>query len=143
MIYPATQEISNYFTMQDIKHRIDETDTASFVEAGFNGKVVKGLIVRYFSSSERNDVAVRVANFGGGSVPDDRKDEILVLLNTLNCQFRFAKFCLTPAGTISVEFDLPQNTAFDALGETAREIFIRLIQICDSAYPQVMKVLWG
>ena len=24
MIHPATQEISNYFTMREIKHRIDE-----------------------------------------------------------------------------------------------------------------------
>ena len=143
MIHQATQEISNYFTMREIKHRIDETDTMSFVEAGFNGKVVKGVVMRFFSSSENNDVAVRVGNFGGTTVPDDRRADVLEVLNALNCRFRFVKFCITSQATISVEYDLGQSTPPEALGEMCREVFIRYIQICDEAYPEVMKALWG
>ena len=143
MIHQATQEISNYFTMREIKHRIDETDTMSFVEAGFNGKVVKGGVMRFFSSTENNDIAVRVNNFGGGTVPDDRRADVLEVLNALNCRFRFVKFCITSSGTISVEYDLGQSTPPEALGEMCREVFIRYIQICDEAYPEVMKALWG
>lgn len=143
MIHQATQEISNYFTMREIKHRIDETDTMSFVEAGFNGKVVKGVVMRFFSSSENNDIAVRVNNFGGGTVPDDRRADVMEVLNALNCRFRFVKFCITSSGTISVEYDLGQSTPPEALGEMCREVFIRYIQICDEAYPEVMKALWG
>ena len=143
MIHQATQEISNYFTMREIKHRIDETDTMSFVEAGFNGKVVKGVVMRFFSSSENNDIAVRVNNFGGGTVPDDRRADVMEVLNALNCRFRFVKFCITSSGTISVVYDLGQSTPPEALGEMCREVFIRFIQICDEAYPEVMKALWG
>ena len=143
MIHQATQEISNYFTMREIKHRIDETDTMSFVEAGFNGKVVKGVVMRFFSSTENNDIAVRVNNFGGGTVPDDRRADVLEVLNALNFRFRFVKFCITSSGTISVEYDLGQSTPPEALGEMCREVFIRYIQICDEAYPEVMKALWG
>ncbi len=143
MIWQATQEISNYFTMRDIKHRIEETDTMSFVEAGFNGKVVKGIIMRFFSSSDSNDIAIRVGNFGGGTVPEERRAEALEVLNDLNGRFRFVKFCITNAGTISVEYDLGQSTPAEALGGMCREVFIRFIQICDEAYPAVMKALWG
>ncbi len=143
MIYPATQEISNYFTMRDVKHIIGETDTMSYVEAGFNGKVVKGVVVRFFSSSERSDISARVANFGGGTVPKERREDVLEVLNSLNCRFRFIKFCIHAGETISVEYDICQSTPADALGEMCREIFIRFIQVLDEAYPIVMKALWG
>ncbi len=143
MIYQATQEISNYFTMRDLKHRIDDTDTLSFVELGFNGKVVKGVVIRYFSSSENNDIAVRVENFGGGTVPEEKRADVMEVLNHLNTRFRFVRFYITNAGTITLAYDLAQSTPTDALGEMCREIFIRFSQICDEAYPEVMKALWG
>ena len=144
MIHQVTQDISNYFTMRDIKHVINEGDNnMSYVEAGFNGKVVKGVIMRFFSSGDSYDVAVRVGNFGGATVPQERREDVLDVLNGLNCRFRFVKFCIVPSGTISVEYDLGQATPPDAVGEMCREVFIRFIQILDEAYPSVMTALWG
>ena len=98
MIFPATQEISNYFTMREIKHRIDETSELSYVEAGFNGKVVSNVMVRFFSRTDGSDVAVRVQNFGGLSVPEEKRQELLSTLNTLNRTYRFLKFCIAADG---------------------------------------------
>lgn len=143
MIHPATEEISNYFTMREIKHRIDEAGEVSYVEAGFNGKVVKNVMVRFFSRTDANDIAVRVTGFGGLTVPEERRTELLVLLNTLNCKFRFVKFCLTADGSINVEYDIGMSATLDVLGEMCREAFIRMIGILDEAYPQIMKTLWS
>ncbi len=143
MIHPATQEISNYFTMREIKHRIEENGEVSYVEAGFNGKVVKNVMVRFFSRTDGNDVAVRVSNFGSLTVPEDRRPELLVTLNSLNCKYRFVKFCLAADGGINVEIDIGVSATLDVLGEMCREAFIRMINILDEVYPVIMKTLWA
>ncbi|MBQ6174130.1 MAG: YbjN domain-containing protein [Clostridia bacterium] len=143
MIYRSTQEISNYFTMREIKHRIDEANGLSYVETGVNGKVVKNVIIRFFSRSDANDVDIRVLNLGMLAVPEERKADLLVTLNELNCKYRFVKFSLYSDGSITVSYDIGTAVSLDDLGEVCREMFIRLISILDEVYPVIMKTLWA
>ena len=144
MVHQATQEISNYFTVKGIKHRIEERETVSVVEAGFSGDNIKGAIVRFFSRDEDNDVSVRVFDFGGISVPAAKKDVIIEKINEMNHKYRYVKFVfLNDDNSINVEYDLPTSTPANGVGEICREIFIRLMNILDEAYPEFMRALWS
>lgn len=63
-------------------------------------------------------------------------------INSLNKHFRFAKFVLdTDDNTIQAEWD----AAFRSrdVGEICYELLIRMVDICDTAYPDLMKALWA
>lgn len=143
MIYQATQDISNYFTMNQIPHRIEEAANHSRVEITFNGKVVKGAVIMFISANDQADVTVRVPNFGSVTVPDDRHFEVLEELNRLNVKYRHIKFCLQNDNSIQAMYDIPASLPMDGIGETAREVFARMVKMLDEAYPEVMKVVWG
>ncbi len=143
MIYQATQDISNYFTMKAIPHRIEEAAGHSRVEVTFNGKVVKGAVIMFISANDQSDVSVRVPNFGSVTVPDDRHFEVLEELNRLNGKYRHIKFCLQPDNSIIAMYEIPASFPMESIGEGARELFVRMVQMLDEAYPAVMKVVWG
>ena len=75
-------------------------------------------------------------------VPEEKVDVMYPAINSLNRHFRFAKFVLdTDDNTIQVEMD----TAFRSrdVGEICYELLIRMVDICDTAYPDLMKALWA
>ena len=131
MIHQATQEISNVFTMRDIRHLVEESGNLSYVEAGFTGKNVQNVRVRFLSADEENDVAVRVSGFGAVRVSAAKRPAMLRCLSDLNWQYRYVKFCLGSEGDISVEYDLPVEALGENVGAICREIFIRFMRILD------------
>ncbi|MBR3493837.1 MAG: YbjN domain-containing protein [Clostridia bacterium] len=143
MIHQATQEISNLFTMRDVKHRVEENGKQSYVEALFTNEHVRSVSVRFISTDENNDVAVRASSFGCVVVPEDRRMAVMEVLNQLNGRFRFAKFCLRDDRSISVEYDLAMRNTVDAIGTISREIFSRFMNILDEAYFPIMRAVLG
>ena len=63
-------------------------------------------------------------------------------VNAVNYRFRFAKFCIdTSDNTIQAELDTPFR-AYD-VGEICMELTARTVDICDKAYPDLMKAIWA
>ena len=139
MIFQATQDISTFFTMRDLRHRVVEDEKRSYLEAGFTSNALSGVNVDFISVSEHNDVAIRISDFLSLRVPPEGFDGMLETLNRLNHDYRFAKFCLRDNGAISVECDLPQSTGTDILGPACREIFIRFMQVLDAAAVAIVR----
>ena len=139
MIYQATQDVSTFFTMRDIRHRVLEDENRSVIEANFVSKTLSGVTVAYISVSEHNDVAVRVMDFLNLRTPPEAYDMMLETLNRLNRSFRFAKLCMRDNGAVTVEYDLPQTTGADIVGPACREIFIRFMQVLDTAAAEITK----
>ena len=95
--------------------------------------------VQIFFDSDCEGAAFRI--FEVAKVPDGKIAGMLSALNTLNYQYRFAKFVLNPKdSTIQAEAD----TAFRAhdVDAVCMELLSRILDICDTAYPELMRALW-
>ncbi len=152
MIHQATERISEYFTMRGIKHRVEETGDMSEVTASFTGSHARGVVMRFISTNENNDVAVRINDLFCISVPESRHAAVREVLNRLNVRFRYLKFYLKGVekrddktvnnGGIQVEYDLPIE-AGEAVGPICREIFIRSMDIIDKACYPILAAIAG
>lgn len=140
-MFHATELISQFFDEKEIRYRIQDLDEVSVVTANVAVDYTT-FIIQFLSRDNENDVSIRVPNF----VRYGNKNSATVLRVAAECNalFRYVKFTVnTEEHSVSVEYDMPQETADDALGECVHEMFRRIMQICDEAYPKFMEALWG
>lgn len=140
MIHQATSAIYEALMKVDGLHPTTrESGDTSAVWLQLSVENGGGYAIRFISSDEENDVAVRV--FALLHPGEDRRARILPALNMLNCRNRFAKFVLDEDGDVNVEYDFPKKTIDP--GQCAHEIAAHLAGIIDEAYPVLMKAMWG
>ena len=143
MIHQATQTLSTFLTMKEVKHRVQEYGELSAVCASFSGARTRGVEVRFLTSGEGNDIAVRIQDLFCVCVPEERKTAVRETLNRLNTRFRYVKFYLRESGGIAVEYDLLTEIDPDAVGPVCHEIFFRIIDIIDRSAPEIWAALAG
>ncbi len=67
---------------------------------------------------------------------------MLAAINQQNARFRFVKFVIdTNDHTVQAEADVAFRS--HDVGDICLEYVSRCINICDDAYPELMKALWG
>ena len=129
MVYNATKLIKKAFDSNDINCRIRETESTSAVEAGFSGENAPNFIVRFISTDDDNDVAIRILSFV--KVPEKKRAAVLDAINSLQRRFRYVNYTI----------DLPMRT--QNVGDVCVEMFIRIVKIADDSYPVLMKAIWS
>lgn len=110
------------------------------VEVSFSGKNMNSVRTVFYFGADAEAVAIRVYDIV--KVPEEKVEMIYPAINSLNKHFRFAKFVLdTDDNTIQAELD----AAFRSrdVGVICYELLIRMVDICDTAYPDLMKALWA
>ena len=133
----------NYMDKKDIKYnnRGPLGDIGrEVVEVSFSGKNMNSVRTVFYFDADAEGVAIRVYDIV--KVPEEKVDVMYPAINSLNRHFRFAKFVLdTDDNTIQAEMD----TAFRSrdVGEICYELLICMVDICDTAYPDLMKALWA
>ncbi|MBQ8150885.1 MAG: YbjN domain-containing protein [Clostridia bacterium] len=137
MIHTATRAIQQTFDEKGVKYRIDERGEVSSVEAGFTIENGPNVIIRFISTDDDNDVAIRVLQLL--KVTDAKRDSMLTAINQLNDKFRFLKFVMDDNGNVSVENDL--CLCAENVGDICFEIFVRSLKIIKDAYPVLMRAL--
>ena len=135
-MYHATDVIAKTFQEKGLKFRTREAGQLSMVEAGFDGKVVQNVIIRFISSDNDNDVSVRSTDIA--RYPEDKLAMGYKRCNAINHKYRFLKFVMDDNGNVNAQFDFPQETSDECLGMMAREIFIRSMNIIDESYRDIM-----
>lgn len=138
-MFQATRQISEAFTEKELKFRVEENDQRSYLEAGFNGDNVKAVKVRFISTDNDNDVAVRAYRIV--STNADKLPKVLKAINELNNKYRYIKFVVDEDNDINAEYDLAVRTG--NVGPVCVEIFIRFMNIIDEAYPVLMQAMWA
>ncbi|MBQ7886275.1 MAG: YbjN domain-containing protein [Clostridia bacterium] len=138
MIHKATQEIYDALKAQGLKAFIEENGELSTVYAGFSMENGAPIQIRFISTDEDNDVAVRVTELM--RVEAERVKTILPVLNRINNKYRYVKFILDGDNDIGVQYDLP--LAGDHLGACAVEMIARFVKIIREAYPELMRTIW-
>ena len=138
-MFQATEQLAEAFEAAGIRFRVEDTSDRSLIAAEVATDYT-AYIIRFISSSDSNDVAVRVHHY----ICFTKKQEMAVLraANTCNRRYRFCKFAVnSEAKAVTVEYDLP--TESENLGEAAVEIFKRFAQISNETYPIFIREIWG
>lgn len=139
MVYNATKLIKKSFDSNDINCRIRETESTSAVEAGFSGENAPNFIVRFISTDDDNDVAIRILSFV--KVPEKKRAAVLDAINSLQRRFRYVNYTIDDDGDVNIGIDLPMRT--QNVGDVCVEMFIRIVKIADDSYPVLMKAIWS
>ena len=122
----------------DLKVFTDEDDSRSFVWLQFGIKNGGTYRINFISTDDDNDVAVRI--FGIVNASSDNIRPLLSVVNKLNCKYRYAKFSIDKDGDVNIEYDFPLSSTPE---DCAREIVLRLANIIDEAYPELMRAIWS
>ena len=91
----------------------------------------------------KNDCeAVAIRMFDLVKFPESKLPTMLAAINQQNARFRFVKFVIdTNDHTVQAEADVAFRS--HDVGDICLEYVSRCINICDDAYPELMKALWG
>lgn len=138
-MFAATAAIADRFTEEEIVFRVLESEE--------NSRIIADAIVDYaafsvhfISSDDENDVSVRIPHFV--RFTDKEQRDVLRVANEMNNKFRFSKFSVSlEAKAVTMEYDFPEGD--DGIADGAVEIFRRMLQIAEEAYPEFMKAIWG
>ena len=138
MIHKATQEIYDALKAKGLEVFIEENDEMSAAYAFFSLENGAPIQIRFISTDDDNDVAVRVTELM--RVKADKTKAMLLVLNSLNKQYRFVKFTLDRDNDVGVQYDMPLEG--DNLGECTIEMIMHFVQIIRGAYPKLIRTLW-
>ena len=139
-MFNATCVIETELKKAGFKCHIQDAGELSYVEAGFSGATVV-FTIRFISVDNDNDVRIMTNDFA--KIISGKTDKILVLLNRLNREYRYAKFTVSDDEGIFIQYDVPSQIESSSLGAIALEIAIRFAKIIDDVYPMIMKEIWG
>ena len=138
-MFAATAAIADRFTEEEIIFRVMESEESSRIIADAIVEYAS-LSVHFISSDDENDVSVRIPHFV--RFTDKEQRDVLRVANDMNNKFRFSKFSVSlEAKAVTMEYDFPEGD--DSIADGAVEIFRRMLQIAEEAYPEFMKAIWG
>ncbi len=117
-----------------------EAGPLTYIESGFSGNNTT-FKVRVISMESSNEIKIMSEDFA--KVPPAKLSNAYELICDLNSKYRFAKFTIDKNGGICAQWDMVDNIPFVAIGKVAIEIVLRMWNIIDDAYPEIMKMLWA
>ncbi|MBE5838427.1 YbjN domain-containing protein [Butyrivibrio sp.] len=139
-MYKAIRLIENCFTEKELRHQTFEMDSMAGIRAGFNGENVNPQI-HILSAGEDNTVKVISAPIARSN--GDNIAKMLLVINSLNDKFKFAKFVLEPNGDVVAQCDVPISVSDELIGDVVLELVLVLSRIVDESYPDIMKTIWA
>ena len=137
-MYKVIKDILEVFQSKHLKVFFKEDEADNYVYLYFELSNGGPYQIRFISTDDKNDVAVRV--FRLIRVEPAQREKVILLLNDLNNQYRYAKFCCDSKCCINVEYDYPLCGNDPA--QSAEEILFRFVSIIDEAYSSIMKCVW-
>lgn len=85
--------------------------------------------------------SVHVCTSTIASIPKEKIDDMLRLINDLHCRLRWVRFYIDQGRDLVADADLIIDGVY--AGAMCTEIVQRTASIIDDAYPEIMKVLWS
>lgn len=135
---PAAEEIIERFEEKDIRFRVQELEEGARIIADVIVDYTSFSVV-YITEEEGNDIAVRVPHFV--RFLEKEYADMLRVTNEMNEKYRFCKFSVNrELSSVSIEYDFPEHT--ENIGEACVEIFQRMMQIAEEAFPHFMRAIW-
>ena len=135
-IYKANDLLTAYFDSKDLHYIVESPDETERLHVFYpvpNGPTID---IQFISRDDDNSVALRVFSLFN-KVRKDREAEVLRVINRLNHEYRYVKFCLDSDYDLLVEYDIPNETGDETLGAVGTEIFMRLGKILGDSYSDI------
>jgi len=140
--FHATNLIAAAFEQHGLDFDVVSRSNCEHLMAGFPVECGPRVLVRFMSTDDLNDVAMRI--FGLIShIPPEKRLPVLEACNTLNNKIRFLKFTLDSDGDVNVEYDFTEKSADVCIGKMALELFLRTVRILDSEYVVLANALYS
>lgn len=138
----STQQFVRILDEKGIKYNVGSPTESGkdTMTVSYRGENMSSIRCSFYFGADGEDVAIRV--FDIVKVPENKAAAMLSVVNSLNYRFRFGKFCFdTKDNTVQAEMD----GAFRShdVGEIVLEMMLHMINVCDKAYPDLMKALWA
>ena len=139
--FKAINLMTQTFEKHGVKFKVVEAPSAEIIVAGFSINGGPQVEECFISRDNGNDVAVRVFRLVT-KTPRARRSRVLEACNILNRKVRHLKFSIDTDGNVNVEYDFPEYTPDNGIGEMALEIFARTMQTLNSEYHIFMKAIY-
>ena len=141
-MYSYTKKFTDFLTKEDFRFQYSEgvNEKYDMVELNCNCSNMPRVIFNIFFAE---DGAMSLRAFNLVRFPEDKLPVMLATVNHLNNEFRFIKFTVnTDDYTVqgSVDFYFREQ---DDVARISFESVLRSMNICDNAYPEMMKALWS
>lgn len=131
-----------YNTLKDgpgLKVFTDDLEKQSVAWLQFRIKNGGNYRIQFIATSDKGDIAVRI--FSLVRFDPEKIPQLLPVLNSLNCKFRYVKFTCDNDGDVNLEYDYPSSCSHPE--ETVLELVLRLVKIVDDSYPDIMRAMWS
>lgn len=110
------------------------------VRVTYNGENIPSLSVYlFFDKAGKNYVALD--SWGIAKFSDEKMPAGLVTCNSLNAKYRWVKFYIDSESDVRCQADIVIEP--ETAGEECHELVIRIVDIVDEAYPEIMRALWA
>ena len=138
---PAARNFTDKLNSRNLRftHYDAEENRKECVRISFNGDHGNTVTLMFFFDDDGTTVNIKV--FSITRVPSEKLMDMYVLLNELNCDYRWVKFYLDEDNEVTVSGDAVIDAA--TAGEELCELMYRYLSIIDDIYPRIMKVNWG
>lgn len=132
----AARFFIEYLEQKDVKYTINGENR---VRVGFSGENATSISTLFVFGADGTNVAVR--SYSIAKVPEEKIAEACILCSSLNSRFRWTRFYIDSDNEVTAAIDAvidPHTT-----GAECFELLIRIVDIIDDAYPEIMKMLWS
>lgn len=111
------------------------------VTMSFSGKYAQNMVAHILFFQKSQSMQIKVLDMI--QIPDAKMQELMSLVNTLNQEYRFAKFYInTMDKTVEMELDALLPADVDT-GVLCYDALIRALQICDDGYSKLMYCVYA
>lgn len=135
----AAKVTAAYFDSQDIRYSMRGDDN-EIISVGFRAENKESIEILLFFSEGNDNVGIR--SFDLCKVPEVKKPALYELCSKLNDEYRWVKFYIDEDdNTITAADDA--LIQLDSCGEECLELVMRMCDIADEVYPEIMKAIWS
>ncbi len=134
----AAKVTAEYFDSKGLKYHLvgDEQEAMVFSLPMDNADSIR---IQVIFSDDLSDASIRAE--GIAKCPEERKQKLYELCNELNDSYRWVKFVVSKNNTIDAYDDAVIQ--LDTCGDEILRCSLQIRAICDKAYPEIMKAIFG
>lgn len=139
--FNATRLIAEAFENHGIPFEVKAPPGLEAIVTGFPVDGGSAVTMLFISRDNDNDVAVRVPQLITNT-PKAKRPRVMEACNILSLEVTHLKFDVDRSGNVNVEYDFPQHTPDEGVGEMAVELFVRMMEALDSHFGIFMKAIY-
>lgn len=135
----SIQQIARKLDEMELKYTLEKRGEHEILKVGMATKAAVAPMFTFLPGGEETDLHIAVIPLTR-CLPQKRI-ELLRVLNDLNCRYRYAKFSMDKDNDVIVRYDVARKNG--TAGQTAVEIMLRMRNIIEECYPEIMRTIWA